>query len=265
MSNAFYELKHEISADYFTLERNRNFSFPLHMHHSFEIILLLEGSMKVCIEKEVYTIVAGDMIFVKPNFIHSLESLGESQHTLCIFAPELIAAISEPLIKYCLKTPVIQNLPLLYRELFEGMREDASIGKIKGFLYMLGSLFYEQLDFSKEDPYAHSKHLLRDIFRYVEENMDNCCSIQNLGEALDYSSSYLSRFFYTNVGMPYSDYVRNIKISHACYLLRNTSESVSEIARQCGYVSSTSFNRNFKQMTGCNPTAYREKHHRTHG
>ena len=57
----------------------------------------------------------------------------------------------------------------------------------------------------------------------------------------------------------YSDYVRNIKISHACYLLRNTRESVIDIASQCGYFSISSFNRNFKQMTGFSPTAYRDK------
>lgn len=44
MNSAFYELKHEISADYFTVERNSNFSFPLHMHRCYEIILLIEGS-----------------------------------------------------------------------------------------------------------------------------------------------------------------------------------------------------------------------------
>lgn len=35
MNSAFYELKHEISADYFTVERNSNFSFPLHMHRCY--------------------------------------------------------------------------------------------------------------------------------------------------------------------------------------------------------------------------------------
>ncbi len=262
MNKFFYELKHEIGADYFTLERNRDFSFPLHMHRCYEIILQLEGAMKVRIEKEEYTIAAGDMIFVKPNFIHSLETEGAGRHVLCIFAPELIAAISEDLVRYRLLSPVIKNVPRLYRELFEQMREDDSIGRIKGFLYSVSSLFCEQLDFSTEDPYAHGKHLLRDIFRYVDHNMASSCSIPDVGEALGYSPSYLSRFFYTNVGMPYSDYVRNIKISHACYLLRNTRESMASVATRCGYVSSSSFNRNFKQMTGCSPTEYRQKNHR---
>ena len=262
MNKFFYELKHEIGADYFTLERGSNFSFPLHMHRCYEIILQLEGTMKVRIEKEEYTITAGDMIFVKPNFIHSLETAETGRHILCIFAPELIAALSETLMRYKLDTPVIKGVPVLYRDLFEQMREDDNIGRIKGFLYSISGLFYEKLDFTADDPYAHGKHLLREIFQYVDHNMGHSCSIPDAGEALGYSPSYLSRFFYTGVGMSYSDYVRNIKISHACYLLRNTREGISSIAAQCGYVSSSSFNRNFKQMTGCNPTEYRQKNHR---
>ena len=65
--------------------------------------------------------------------------------------------------------------------------------------------------------------------------------------------------------MPYSDYVRNIKISHACYLLRNTRESVIDIAARCGYVSISSFNRNFKQLTDMSPTQYRDEKKRNQG
>ncbi len=259
MNNAFYELKHEIGADYFTVERNHDFSFPLHMHRCFEIILLLDGSMTVTIEKKDYALTAGDMIFIKPNFIHSLKTSETSRHVLCIFSPELIAAISDELIKYCMTSPVIKSVPDLYRQLFENANEDMKIGGIKGFLYTISDLFYGQLDFAREDEVIRGKRLLQKILLFVDENMDQACSIQDLGKYLDYSPSYLSRFFYTNIGMPYSDYVRNIKISHACYLLRNTRNSVIDIASQCGYFSISSFNRNFKQMTSYSPTEYREK------
>ena len=261
MNNAFYELKHEIGADYFTMEQNHDFSFPLHMHRCFEIILLLEGEMTVTIEKKDYWLTAGDMIFVKPNFIHCLKTPHTSRHVLCIFSPELIAAIATDLVQYQLVSPVIKNVPPLYQELFQNANEEMQIGGVKGFLYTIGDLFYHQLDFSKEDKATKGKHLLQRILLYVEENMDQPCSIQDLGTFLDYSPSYLSRFFYTNIGMSYSDYVRNIKISHACYLLRNTHENVIDIATQCGYYSISSFNRNFKQMTNCSPTEYREKNY----
>lgn len=261
MNNAFYELKHEIGADYFTVERNHDFSFPLHMHRCFEIILLLDGSMTVTVDKQEYVLTAGDMILVKPNLIHSLKTPESSRHVLCIFAPELIAAISDELIKYRLTAPVIQGAPELCRHLFEGASESMDIGGVKGFLYTVSDMFYGRLDFTKEDTATRDRHLLQRILLYVDEHIAQPCSIRDLARELGYSPSYLSRFFYTNIGMPYSDYVRNIKISHACYLLRNTRESVINVAAQCGYTSISSFNRNFKQMTDVSPTAYRAKNY----
>ena len=265
MSNAFYELKHEIGADYFTVEQNRDFTFPLHMHRCFEIILLLEGVMTVTVEKQDYVLTAGDMILVKPNFIHALKTEENSRHILCIFSPELIGAISDELIRYQLSSPVICGLPSLYCQLFQNANERMHIGGVKGFLYTICDLFYRQLDVTKEDNVAKGSHLLQKILSYVEDNMSQSCSIRAIGAFLDYSPAYLSRFFYTNIGMPYSDYVRNIKISHACYLLRNTHESVIEIAAQCGYSSISSFNRNFKNLTDVSPTVYRELNGRSAG
>ena len=112
---------------------------------------------------------------------------------------------------------------------------------------------------------AGVSHLLQKILLYVDEHMSQPCQIRDLGAFLDYSPAYLSRFFYTNIGMSYSDYVRNIKISHACYLLRNTRQSIIDIAEQCGYASISSFNRNFKQLTDMSPTQYRDEKKRNQG
>ena len=257
MNSAFYELKHEIGADYFTVERNHDFSFPLHMHRCFELILVQEGSMTVTVEKRDYVLVAGDMILVKPNLVHALRTEDTSRHVLCIFAPELIAAISDELIRYRLSSPVIRGLSDWHRCLFENASEGMNVGGVKGVLYSICDLFYSQLDVTKEDTAAGISRLLQKILLYVDEHMGQPCQIRDLGAFLDYSPAYLSRFFYTNVGISYSDYVRNIKISHACYLLRNTHESVIDIAEQCGYASVSSFNRNFKQLTDMSPTQYR--------
>ena len=69
----------------------------------------------------------------------------------------------------------------------------------------------------------------------------------------------MSRYFYKMVGTSFSDYVHKVKISRACYLLRNDEGSIAQIAFKCGYESSSSFNRNFRQIVGCSPTEYREK------
>lgn len=259
MKDFFYELKHDVGADYFTVEQGTDLSYPPHMHRCYEIILLREGAMRVRIEQEAYEMEAGDMILVKPNRVHSLETVEDSRHKLCIFSPELIAAVSPRLKRHPLLSPVIRKAPSVYRELFEQIDESASVGGIKGFLYSVCDLFCRQLDPSREEVLSGRDHLIRDILRYVEENVHLPCSLASVAAALGYSESYLSRIFGEAVGMPFTAYVRHVKINRACYLLKNTNAGVTDIVTQCGFLSVATFNHSFKELTGCSPTEYRRK------
>jgi AraC-like DNA-binding protein len=259
MKDFFYESHRDIGADYFTAERGQDLSFPLHMHRCFEIILVLEGSMRVRVEQENFALRAGDMILIKPNRVHSLETIQNSRHKLCIFSSELIAAIASPLKRHPLTSPILRDVPRLYRELFESIEESASIGGIKGFLYSICDLFCKQLDLSREEVLSGKDHLIRDMLRYAEKNMNAPCTLAATAAALGYSESYLSRSFGDTVGMSYTAYVRQVKINHACYLLKNTGLSVTDIVNQCGFSSVATFNHSFKELTGCSPTEYRKK------
>ena len=75
---------------------------------------------------------------------------------------------------------------------------------------------------------------------------------------MTYSQVYLSRFVHENAGIPFRDYVQMVKMNHACWLLKATSESVLDIALRCGYSSASSFNRIFKKLIGMSPQEYRK-------
>ena len=261
MNMVFYEIEHGIGTNHFLFERNTNHSFPLHMHRCYEMVLMLDGEMKIRTDTEEYLLRANDLILIKPNRIHSYETEEGKGGTclLCVFSGDLIAAINEPLTKYRLRSAVIHDLPPLYRELFAGMEGTAAedIPTVKGFLYLLCALFHRLADPTEEDKFGGDSVLLHRIFAYIENHIADPCNLLDMAGALKYNESYLSRLFASYVGMPFSDYVRNIRINHACYLLRNTTESVYAIAVKCGYSNQSSFNRCFKQMIGCSPNEYR--------
>jgi AraC-like DNA-binding protein len=131
---------------------------------------------------------------------------------------------------------------------------------MKGALYLLCGLFYRALDTSAEEPYGGDSSLLHDMFRFIERNVSTACTLHDMAQELKYNESYLSRLFLKCVGLPYSESVRNIKINHACYLLRNTDESMYSIAKKCGYTTQSSFTRSFRQIIGMVPMEYRARH-----
>ena len=259
MNIVFYEIEHGIGSNHFLFERNTNHAFPLHMHRCYEMVLMLDGEMNMQIDHTKYSLKTGDLILVKPYRIHSYETDAGKNGTclLCVFSDDLIAAVAGPISKYKLSSILLHDIPSLYRDMFIQMQEKNDIASIKGFLYALCSLFYLKIDYTEEDTFSGSSQLLRDIFVYIENNIGNSCSLHDLAKEIRYNESYLSRMFLKNVGITYTEYVRNIKMDHACYLLRNTNDSIFSIASKCGYTTHSSFNRCFKQLIGMTPQEYR--------
>jgi len=55
----------------------------------------------------------------------------------------------------------------------------------------------------------------------------------------------LDRFFINHVGQNVSDYVRKLRIDHACMLLVETELPVSVVAARTGFFKMSNFNRAF--------------------
>ena len=262
-----YEGQHDKDPNYYIVGLNTDFEFPLHFHRCFEITLVLEGEMQVRREKEIFTLKAGDMIFVGSNCIHDQRTVGYSKSLIAIFNPNIVAAVAPKFLNHPLKMPFLRNVEEHSIETFKALfrhhlwekKGNENIAFTKGVLYSLISLFVEQLDLDAESYYGDHHALLGRMFEYVEQHKETPCTLGDLSKKLEYSTVYLSRFFHENTGMPYHEYVRMVKMNHACYLLKNTRESILDVSLQCGYASISSFNRSFKQIVGMNPTEYRKR------
>ena len=259
MNMAFYEIEHGANTNHFLYEQNTDHSFPPHIHRCYEMVLMLEGEMHMQVGKRLYTLREGDLILVKPHRVHSYHTAdgSHSRCLLCVFSGDLIAAINEPLSKYRLRSEVLHDTPTGYAELFESLQDNRDLPTVKGFLYLLCALFYRELDEDQVDVDLEDGDICQAMLAYAEKNKDKSCTLHELAKELTYNESHLSRIFMRNVGVSFSDYVRNIKVNTACHLLKNTDESVFLISVKCGYTTQSSFNRSFKQITGVTPNQYR--------
>ncbi|MFC5402672.1 helix-turn-helix domain-containing protein [Cohnella soli] len=96
--------------------------------------------------------------------------------------------------------------------------------------------------------------------RYIEDNYsDPNCSINYLADAHELSESYLSRYFKSETGQTFTDYVVQLRIEKAKLMLVTTDVALKEIIQQVGYYDVSSFIRLFKKMTGVTPGAYRSR------
>lgn len=100
------------------------------------------------------------------------------------------------------------------------------------------------------------------IADYVDRHYaDPDLSIDALSGIFKISPSYLSRIFKREKGTGVLPYLQSKRISQAMVLLSTTNLKIREIAQQVGYLNDQTFVRTFKNVTGCTPSAYRERRH----
>ena len=101
----FYQLEHIGTEGYFRKEEGNNFNYPLHLHQSFELILVDEGEMTITVNDTPYDVRKGEALLIFPNQLHSMQST-KSKHTLFIFSPHVIQSFfmekTEKMNKVCL-------------------------------------------------------------------------------------------------------------------------------------------------------------------
>ncbi len=115
-------------------------------------------------------------------------------------------------------------------------------------LYSLGRL--RTVNRERED--VLSKLLTLTQERFTEPSL----SISTLADHLGYSPKYLSSFFKQRKGISYTQYLRELRIRHAIFLMEQGVVSVKNVALLSGFLDALYFSRIFTATVGVSPKAY---------
>lgn len=112
----------------------------------------------------------------------------------------------------------------------------------------------------KEIPSFASKEwgTVLSAIRVMTERFDDASlTLAQVADTVYVSQSHLSRLFTRLTGEGFSEYLRGLRIRHACRLLKETSLTVEEIAYRSGLRDLPSFYRAFRTLIGMTPKQYR--------
>lgn len=108
----------------------------------------------------------------------------------------------------------------------------------------------------------HNDEPIQKAQTYIEENFDKKLNIDELASRFAISSrSFLRRFKKATHNTPL-EYIQRVKIEAAKKRLEASTDSISEVMYDIGYVDSKAFRNMFKKYTGLTPMAYRQKYNR---
>lgn len=129
---------------------------------------------------------------------------------------------------------------------------------LKGLLYRLLLLISELDKGMKVQQFKSrlSNEILESTF-YLEQHYAEPVRLGEVAKRFGFSEGHFSRLFSAQVGVPFSNYLINIRIRHAKELLINTDKSVSEISMDIGFSSADYFSACFSKCENMTPSAFR--------
>jgi AraC family transcriptional regulator len=99
-------------------------------------------------------------------------------------------------------------------------------------------------------------HLNR-VLDYIDAKLTEDIKLADLGQLLSMSPFHFSRLFKQSMGISPHQYVIQQRVERAKRLLQQTNQPIIDIALACGFNSHSHLSKQFRQVTGLTPKAYR--------
>lgn len=92
---------------------------------------------------------------------------------------------------------------------------------------------------------------------FIDEHFDRLITRETVASHIGISPNYFSRVFREQGGMTFSDYLTQVRIGKAKFMLEKYDLPLAQIAQRCGFNDFNYFYKVFKKVVGRTPTEYR--------
>lgn len=104
----------------------------------------------------------------------------------------------------------------------------------------------------------YSNKLVCEILNYIEQNIKNKITIEDLENKFFYNRYYIMKLFKKEIGLTIVEYINSIRIYSSIIQIKNSNTNLINIAFKNGFYSLEYFSETFKQITKLNPRKFKD-------
>ena len=108
----------------------------------------------------------------------------------------------------------------------------------------------------------HGDELIGKAQTYIEENLSEKISFEDLASKLAISRRNFDRRFIKATGNTPVEYLQRVKVEVAKSILENGRKNIYEVMNEVGYSDDKAFREVFKKITGVSPLDYRARYNK---
>ena len=244
-------------------------SSALHGHNHFLLTLITEGSGVQILNGRHISFQPNDLFWLSPADFHEnilSDGMGFSYYGLK-FSYELL---DSRLAEFCAMASLPLHLRLTeeaaarIRNIFAQLVEECEKGReqIANRAYL--QALVEQLiililrNAGKENA-VRSETLINRALGYLYTHFSEDITVADAAAYVGYTPNYFNTCFSQQMGMPFGEYLRQMRLNYAENMLRSGITQVTEVAYESGFGSLSYFSRCFREKYGVSPKEYRKQ------
>lgn len=116
--------------------------------------------------------------------------------------------------------------------------------------------FYHSPNTVIETCVSSKQFRVKEIMHYIDENIENPISLDEIASNFYISTSYMCRIFKSMTGFTIHQYISKRRIFHATQLLA-AGYSAAETCARCGFNEYSNFYKSFTNFIGVSPSQYK--------
>lgn len=248
---------------------------PTHWHSAMEVMYVLEGGVDVTVGGQTTVLLPGDVYLVDCAVPHSTKSLDGNKAVLIQIPYPLleryIPDISSRRFGFDChsQSPIVRTKILQLIEIIKQMQIVFEV-KPDGEILRFNSLVFEFLfqiyhNFSQEMETVEAQKenktfgRIQTILDYLDSNYSSPISLDEISKVACLQKEYFCHFFKKNMGITYTNYLNDLRLSKIRDDLVDTDLPVKLILEKHGFTNYKLFRKMFGETFGCTPTTYRKK------
>ncbi len=219
-----------------------------HYHDSLEFTYIERAETVVHVASEKQILSAGDISFANSYQIHNYEYYHPDLSAICVvLSKEYTAAFKKicgtnTLPTFMLDKEKNKEAGALLSEWIEHGSQSFLLNC--AYANRFFDILMKAYELQPKDA-SVSNEMAISFLNYVNENFMHPISLKSLAQAFGYSESRCSYLFNSYVGVPFKNYLNEVRMQHALRMIESGKYSTAQVIEQSGFGSSVTFYRQY--------------------
>ena len=258
----------------------------IHYHNYIELLYGINSDAEVWCNGKTFRLKSGDLIVINSKKPHSVRSVApKSSYIVIKFMPQILYAAEQSVFEFKYIIPFIaddekysklflkadmesSDIPRIMNTIIDewdrrdyGYEIALRVCVIKVALWLIRRWHIETGEsvFGIIDETNAAIHSIQRSIEYAQRNYSTATSTE-AAKLCSLSYSYFSRLFKRVMNKSFTEYVNGIRISESERLLVTTNKSITDIALDVGFSTTSYFIERFKKQIHLTPKQFRKNY-----